>query len=143
MERSYEDQENNLAPNSPRLPTLDSLTMKNMIVNKGGSSKTATNPNWYLLKRFGGEESKFSTYRPSIHRGGFAYTDTKIEGEECSMVNENFNKFFQGLVRAHKKATASLICKFFCILLLILFFIFIIVVVSLVLSKGRTIFGSI
>ena len=92
MERSYEDQENNLAPDCPRLPTLDSLTMNNMIVNKSESSKTAANPNWYLLKRFGGEESKFSTYRPSIHRGGFAYSDAKIEGEEFSMINENLNK---------------------------------------------------
>ena len=77
MERSFEEQENNLAPDSPRLPTLDSLTMNNVIVNK---AKTTANPNWYLLKRFGGEEGKFSTYRPSIHRSGFAYTDAKIEG---------------------------------------------------------------
>ena len=85
MERSYsgleEDQDNNLAPDSPRLPTLDSLTMDTVIVNKSSSSKATANPNWYLLKRFGGEESKFSTYRPSIHRGGFTYTDAKIEGE--------------------------------------------------------------
>ena len=106
MERSYEDQENNLAPDSPRLPTLDSLTVNNMIVNKGGSSKTAANPNWYLLKRFGGEESKFSTYRPSIHRVGFAYTDAKIEGEECSMVLMRIliNKIFSRIGESSQKS---------------------------------------
>ena len=94
MERSYsgpeEEQENNLAPDSPRLPTLDSLTMDTVI--KSSSSKAIANPNWYLLKRFGGEESKFSTYRPSIHRGGFTYTDAKIEGELLFGVWKSMNK---------------------------------------------------
>ena len=86
VERNYDGaddvQENNLAPDSPRLPTLDSLTMNNMIMNEGGSTKTTTDPNWYLLKRFGSEEGKFSTYRPAIQRGGLNHTDTKMQGEK-------------------------------------------------------------
>ena len=70
IERSYvtsEKPEHNLAADSARLPSLDSLTVSRVIMSK--TAGPATPPNWYLLKRFGGgEESRFSTYRPAMHR---------------------------------------------------------------------------
>ena len=61
-----------------------------------------------------------------------------------SIVTDLIFNLIAGLSETKKtRISWSLVCKFFCITLLILFFIFIIVVVSLVLSQGRTIFGSI
>lgn len=114
----------------PHLPNIELVTSRDIITKKVSKSTSSDqNCNWYLLRKFGmeEEESRFSTYRPSIHRKNI-FSDAQFEGSS----NKRKRKFSRGTL-----------CKFLCISLLIIFFIFIIIVVSLVLSQGRTIFGSI
>ena len=133
----------------PHLPDIDLVTSRSVIISKKVSVTNSSdqNCNWYLLKKFGmeEEEARFSTYRPSMHRKNI-FSDAHIEGNWIIISNLSFLKTFHiagSTNKRKRKFSRGTLCKIFGISLLIIFFIFIIIVVSLVLSQGRTIFGSI
>ena len=108
--------------------------------------------NWYLLKKFGDTNSNFSTYKPSIHRSSAMINGTRIEGDRIFRLN--LGRIGQSILTLHysgvldnynqtsKDSVTTIICKFFCITTLVILFIFIIIIVSVVISSGRSIFGS-
>lgn len=128
------------------LPDLD-VESSNIIFRKDShKASDGSSNNWYLLRRLGSEdEGKFTSYRPSVQRNNAIFSDANMQGwdqRRFIMINCQLC-IISGRELRRKKFSKSLFCKFFCITLLIMFFIFIIVIVSMVLSRGRTMFGSI
>lgn len=67
----------------PHLPNIELVTSRDIITKKVSKSTSSDqNCNWYLLRKFGmeEEESRFSTYRPSIHRKNI-FSDAQFEGK--------------------------------------------------------------
>ena len=70
---NYNLEKNSLSRSSDQMPDLSSN-----VINKELNGSDSCN--WYLLKKFGDNNSNFSTYKPSIHRSSAIFNGTRIEG---------------------------------------------------------------